>query len=259
MSIEYILGRAEAKLVAPYKGQDMFYAGQRLNDIPIKEITNADYSHCTFANMSFLSVKIQDSTFLNCVFISCYFRKSQWVYVDFTACKFINCNFDGLDPMTACDFMHSRFDGCILPSRESLKNFPGEPNLQRELARNLAMQAEKIGDWKEALIYRLKAISADEEHCWQGFIGATEWYKKKYDLPDRLKLFYAFIFSKFNKMLWGYGESLTVLIRNLGVFILLYPLVLYFYRDGFIHAGITSIKNKNIQRACKIFCVNDFL
>ena len=85
----YLVGRKEEPLQHPYKGMDKAFGGVRLDQ---QEIQKAEFSHCTFANISFKYSKIAESQFVNCVFIGCYFRRSDLINTNFQGCKFIDCD-----------------------------------------------------------------------------------------------------------------------------------------------------------------------
>jgi uncharacterized protein YjbI with pentapeptide repeats len=100
----YLVCRASVPF--PEKGDpitDKMIAAQRLDGRVLK---GRNFSHCTFANVSFKEAKLTDSEFLDCTFVNCYFRRS----------RVINCRFVG-----------SKFYGCEFP-RIALQSFSGTPH-----------------------------------------------------------------------------------------------------------------------------------
>ena len=94
----YLLGRPSGKLAAPYQGADLAFGAARLDG---QRIENGEFSHCTFANISFKEVDLRNSGFLNCVFIGCYFRRAELASSRFVGCRFFDCNFSHVAIMSA--------------------------------------------------------------------------------------------------------------------------------------------------------------
>lgn len=141
-SAPYLLGRAEALLAAPYAGADLLYVAQRLDD---RELENPSFEHCTFANVSFKKATITHARFLNCTFVGCYFHRARLSSCEFMGCRFIDCNFNQLG-VSSCSFKYTRFSRCFIPFEELQHSLPSEPNLRRDLARNLTIEAANLGD-----------------------------------------------------------------------------------------------------------------
>src|SRR5438067_1255133 len=106
----YFAGRKPGNLEGPYSGEQTVYGSQLLDGLMIQ---NADFKHCTFANISFKEATLEGGHFLNCVFIGCYFRKTQFNTSSFSACKFVDCEFPDAS-FSACDFRYARFIGCYV-------------------------------------------------------------------------------------------------------------------------------------------------
>ncbi|MCU7838968.1 MAG: pentapeptide repeat-containing protein [Candidatus Thiodiazotropha sp. (ex Troendleina suluensis)] len=218
----------------PYRGQDFAFGSQRLDR---KTILNADYKHCTFANLSFFGAKVQDGGFLNCVFIGCYFRRAELQNVRFTGCRFIDCNFSHVS-IKSCDFRHSIFRGCQLPFAEFAHSLPSEPNLREEITRNLAIESVNLGLGREARDYRMAEIRAHEEHLLSAVRGSSNWYREHFDFLRRTEAFVHWLLSLLNRWLWGYGERAWVLVRNLLlVSVVIFPVFFYLLRDQLDHVS----------------------
>ncbi len=228
----YFLGRTVGKLTEPYEGEDFVFGAQRLDG---REISYADYKHCTFANHSFLKTKIKNGVFLNCVFIGCYFRRAELQDIRFIGCRFVDCNFSHIS-LRSCDFKYSIFHGCQLPFDEFVYCLPSEPNLREEITRNLAIESSNLGLAKEARSYRMEKIRAHEKHLWAAVQGNSQWYQEHYDPLRRAVALVQWLLSRLNRWLWGYGERAWVLVRNLllvsGV---IFPLLFYLLRDELCH------------------------
>lgn len=196
------------------------------------ELQRAQYSHCTFANISFKEVTVAHCTFVNCVFVRCYFRKSQLRSSVFTACKFIDCEFPNAS-VQGCTWQYVSFQGCFIAPLELRHSLPPEPNLRRDLTANLAREAEVLGSPEDARIYRLWSIDAQERHLAAAWRNEGEWYRTHYVGLRRVRAFARYATSRVDGFLWGHGERIWVLTRNLllAVF-LIFPALFYWLRDG---------------------------
>lgn len=224
----YQLGRSSDTLAEPFRGADRVYGGQRLDGRAIEE---ANFQHCSFANLSFKGVSFRNGSFVNCVFIGCYFRRAELVNTRFIGCRFFDCVFRHA-AVKGCDFRFSTFRDCQIPFAEMRYSLPSEPNIREELARNLALESSRLGLSSESRAYRMEEIRAREEHLVAAVLGRSQWYRDHYDLLGRVQAFGNWCFSLLNRWLWGYGERARVLVRNLAlVALLVFPVFFYFLRS----------------------------
>lgn len=225
----YFIGRKQSPLQAPFTGSDQIFGSERLDDATLESPT---YEHCTFANISFKSAKINGGRFRNCVFVACYFRNSDIKSSVFSSCRFIDCEFPGA-AFSGCDFRYTRFSGCYIPFDEIEHNLPTEPNLREQVAHILAREAAALGDPRTARTYRLCEMSAREEHYWAAVMGRSKWYRDHFDGIARAITALRYAGSLINKTLFGYGERLWVVIRNFFVATLIFfPLLYYIWPDA---------------------------
>lgn len=233
----YFVGRTPAQIAAPYTGAQAIYGSQLLDG---STIHNASYEHCTFANISFKKVTLQGGRFLNCVFVACYFRKAELKTSSFSACRFIDCEFPDTS-FSACDFRYARFIGCCVDFNEIEHSLPQEPNLRETLAHNLAREAAKLGDAVNAQAYRLEQVSAREAHLIGAFRGSSKWYRDHYDFQARLGALFQLVASFLNRLLFGYGESPVVLLRNYALATLVvFPALFSLIPDAISHRTLAS-------------------
>jgi hypothetical protein len=234
----YLVGRIAGKIQAPYKGVHEVYGGQLLDASAIEKPI---YEHCTFANISFKGATLDGGRFLNCAFIGCYFRNANVKNSSFSSCRFINCEFPGAS-FSACDFRYTRFNNCYIPFSEIEHNLPTEPNLREQLAHNLAREAAALGYSREARTYRLCELKAREAHYWAVLQAKSKWYRDHFDQFARFGIGLRFIGSVLNRVLFGYGESIRVLIRNylIAAFIV-FPLLFYWIPQGLVPPPTGSV------------------
>ena len=225
----YFLGRQRGQLREPYQATDLAFGSSRLDE---STLNNADFQHCTFANISFKKTVVQSGRFLDCVFIGCYFRRAELVDSSFVGCRFVDCQFTHI-AIKSSKFPHSSFRGCQLAIEELEHNLPSEPNIREALARNLSIESSKLGLSAQARLYRMAEIRAREEHLRAAIAGRSQWYREHFDGLARLRACAQLVLSLFNRWLWGYGERVATLLRNLIlVSFLLFPASFYFFRDG---------------------------
>ena len=227
----YHLGRPLAAFEAPYLESDKAFATQRIDGAVIE---SANYRHCTFANLSFKEAKVKSGTFLDCVFIGCYFRRAELTDCRFVGCRFFDCNFSHI-ALKSCDFRFSIFHGCQIPFSEFEYSLPTEPNLREELTRNLSVESSRLGLSREARRYRMAEINAYEQHLLAAIWGSSRWYKEHFDVSGRITACFKWLLSLMNRWLWGYGERVVVLVRNLLLAFVVFAVLFYVFRDELSH------------------------
>ena len=200
----YIVGRTKGSLGSPFKGQDQVFGGERLDG---QTISDAEYAHCTFANISFKDVKLDSSRFLDCTFIECYFRRTQLSKVSFQACKFLSCDFPKAT-VQACDFSYAKFSDSYISFAEMEHSLPSQHNLREMVARNLTIETGKLGLPDERRSYRKTEIRAHEQHLVAAVQGRSQWYKDHFTPLARFSAMTELAWSYVNKWLWGYSGPL---------------------------------------------------
>jgi hypothetical protein len=226
----YSIGRRPVQFGSPYKAQDETIANQRLDRMTISA---AECKHCTFLNVSFMEARLEKGNFTDCIFLGCYFRRTDLRDCSFVGCRFIDCRFPHL-AIRSCDFRYASFKGCALPVEEMLYSLPSEPNLREELARNLSIEAGRLGLSREAGRYRDTEIRAMEAHLLAAFKGESSWYREHFAVLARVKAFLQFVGSLVNRWIWGYGNRLPVLLRNWVIAsALVFPLLFLTLRSEF--------------------------
>jgi hypothetical protein len=232
MTEALLLGRKTATLTPeqPTRVRDALFQADRVDG---QKFEGAHFEHCTFANVSFKDAILSGCTFENCAFIDCYFRQAVVDSTRFLGSKFISSDF----PKTSfrqCSFVYVQFRACFIPYDEFESSLPEEPNLRRLLGENLAREAEAAGATRDARLYRLRAHEAFEQYLWRGFVGADVWSREHFPgLPDRALAGVRLAGRWVNRVVWGYGDRGSVLLRNAVLLTFgLFPLLFYFARHG---------------------------
>lgn len=224
----YPIYRPMAKFEAPYKAADCTFSDARLDG---RTICNADYRHCTFVDASFMHTTLRNCQFLHCIFLGCYFRRATLRNCTFTGCRFYDCQFPYVN-LHGCDFRYSQFKSCQVPFSEMEDSLPRPPNLREQLCRNLAIQSADLGLSDETRRYRRLEVAAREEHLWKAITSDSDWYQSHFTGQRKLRALLQWLWSKVNGLLWGYGERLTVLLRNLALaVVILFPLLYWWSGD----------------------------
>lgn len=225
--------------------EDRLFVNQRFDGETLPE---GLYFRCTFANVSFLRARLDRVRFSACVFDACYFRETTFDTCRFSGTRFINCDF--VKPnILGCNFSYARFNGCFPPEEEIESSLPAQHNMREALTANLASEAERAGNGKEARAYRLRAIEAREQHLLAGAKAQTQYYRDHFpNSLDRLVARWRFLLSRTNGFLWGYGERGWPLLRSvMAVAVVIWPVLFQLARN--------SIENDAGQHASYGECI----
>ena len=209
------------------------------------KISGVNISASSFIRLGMKEAIIKDCSFTQSNFEDSYFRKAIFKNVRFTGSSFRFCNFDKAS-FQACDFRYCNFYHCKLPKDEVRACLPPEPNLRRDLAKNLRANYEMIGDKKAADTFLDIEIQANETELKAIFLSNTEYYKKHYDRLDQVKAGLKFVGSKLSGMIWGYGHRLGRLFLSYFIITCLWSLMTYFGKVNF------AVQSEGGQRALTI-------
>lgn len=148
------------------------------------------------------------------IFEGCYFRRAKLTNVSFVGSSFNNCNFEGAE-IRSCDFKYARFHRCLMPADEIISNMPTEPNLRRELARELRANAISVGRTDDADKFLLQEINADIGYHKEIVKSETTYFREKHgSLLDRFGSLVRLIRLWIGTKVWGNGTKLGNLIRT---------------------------------------------
>ncbi|MEO8289370.1 MAG: pentapeptide repeat-containing protein [Gaiellaceae bacterium] len=221
MTDALLVNRPLAALRDPWAYSDVAFS-ERLDGHTIQ---HGMFAHCTFANVSFKGCEIADSKFIDCAFISCYFRKAEIRNSQFDGCKFIDCEFPKLT-LQSTKFMFPQFRGCFIPFNEMRPNLPPEPELRSLAAAELAREAYALGHPRDARLFRLQALRANEAHLWGAFRASSSYYKQHFNTIGRAASGARWVASQANRVIWGNGErGLTLLVSFLLLTLVVFPII----------------------------------
>jgi len=231
MSGALLYGRSQANLDPNQDGTDLLFAATRADGWTFSARA---YEHCTFANVSFKDAMLTDCEFFNCAFLDCYFRNTSVKNSAFTACKFEDCIFADLK-FVQTTFTFPTFRRCFISFKDVKGQLPSDPGLRLKMADELAREAAASGAAADAREFRLAAAEAYEGHLRNIALAVGgDYYRKHFELQDRVNAVGSYVWRKINRALWGYGERGSVLGRSflvVGAFI--FPVAFWlFFRDS---------------------------
>lgn len=158
--------------------------------------------------------------------MNCYFKDAQLINVNFTGCRFINCDFE-LKLLKDCIFDYAKFESCFIPYDAMQPNLPQWSNMRWRLCKNLGLQAMKDAETDEFRKYLFEEKRASEQHFWAIIRKPDEYYKNKYSFYDQARAIFLLIVSKLNRRVWAYGENIYQLFATLLFIIILYGFLFF--------------------------------
>ena len=193
------------------------------------EIKQKEFYHCFFSNVSFKNSQLKDLTFLNCTFFNCYFKEAKMQKCKITGCRFINCNFRKLispnDEKEKNIFQYSHFKNCYIEYVFIEKNLPEEPNISKEIIKNLEIETYQLGIYEEYLQYKLKRIELDEKQLWKAYRRADEWNKGHFTEKESKRAGWKWVYSKLMGVMWGHGEKFLPLFLSFFIFLCVFTIL----------------------------------
>jgi hypothetical protein len=231
-----LYGRRLAPLDPNRDAENELYGSDRVDE---QAFTQRVYKHCTFANVSFLKAILDNCRFLDCAFLDCYFRKTEIPSSVFVGCKFEDCTFTELE-LVDCTFEFPLFRRCFIAYDEFHHQLPVDPGMRYRIADELAREANAAGASSDAREYRLQAAYAWEDHLKNIALGSgSDYYRRHFELKQRIRAARSWAWRKVNRVLWGYGERGWVLVRSfLAVGGIVFPAAFWlFVRSGLDRAA----------------------
>lgn len=222
----------------PKDGKNLNFQNDISDDLVLKDF---QLKICRFQHLGLRDVVLKDSSITQSLFEDCYMRKARFENVYLTGSTFKNCNLERAS-FQGCDIKFCIFENTRLNRDEIISCLPVEPNLRRNLARNLRKNFEALGDKEAADVFMNIDIKSYEQELLAIFRRATEYYKKKYNQIDQIKAGLKFIISKASGIIWGYGHRISRLLTSFIVIAFIFSLVTYFGEVRFVNPSNLSTK-----------------
>ena len=176
------------------RGKDLRYS--KVQDVGARKVTFED---CDFSFSVLDRVYFRDGMFRRCKFIGCTFQ---------------GCNFRGAI-FSECDFSYSHFTSTQIAYGDLFNQLPPRPNVRRELARTLRMNAHYLGDAEGLLDCFWYEMRQTEAYLSEAATGHEEYYKSKYpSLKNRVRFRLLYWRHKVGSFVWGHGESPIRVVRS---------------------------------------------
>lgn len=223
---QYFIGRTPKKITDIIKSNSKeattyaYFVDEKIDKK--YQLSHLTVNNSTFSNIGFKGTTAQQCDFSFCVFINCYFKWANLQQIKFQSCEFINCNFEHAT-FVGCNFQYAEFSGCFIPYAAMEANLPHErENINRTLCRTLSIQCVQLGEVEDYKLYLFEERNAAEIHEIRKLFHSSTSYYQKYSLWDGIEGLAYYLRSKISKYLWGYGEKMFVLLRNIALVILAY-------------------------------------
>lgn len=108
-------------------------------------ITGVVLRTCRFVRIGAREANFTSCSLTQCQFEDSYLRKAEFRDVDFTGSTFRNCNLEKAT-FKSCNLRYCTFQATHLDRDEIIGCLPVEPNLRRDLTRNLRRNFNDLGD-----------------------------------------------------------------------------------------------------------------
>jgi hypothetical protein len=190
------------------RGQDLRYS--RIDNVGSAEVT---YDGCNFSYSFMRRAYFRNAVFKKCKFIGCTFE---------------DCNFRGAQ-FLECDFSYSRFENTYVDYQSIFFQLPKYPNVRREFARSLRINAQGLGDSDGLLKCFWYEMQQEQIFLKEAAEGSEDHYKTKYPgLKNRLKYRWLYIRHRLAGAVWGHGESpIRVVLTSVVIWAVITVLILF--------------------------------
>lgn len=191
------------------------------------KVSGAVLRTCRFVRIGAKKAKFNSCSLTQCQFEDSYLRKADFTDVDLTGSTFRNCNLEKAT-FKGCILRYCTFQSTHLDRDEIIGCLPVEPNLRRDLARNLRRNFEELGDKVAADVFLNLEIDAHEQELLGGFRRKTDYYKTHYTGVDQAVAGLKLLGSKLSGITWGYGHRVRRLLISYLTLTLFLSIVTYF-------------------------------
>lgn len=204
-------------------------------------VENSTLWACVFHRIGARDASFKNTALTQCFFEDTYFRKAYFRNVDFTGSTFRNSNLERAT-FQGCNFRYCTFQMTRLNPDEIIGCLPVEPNLRRDIARNLRKNFEALGDKVTSDVFLNLEIDAHEMELLGAFRRKTQYYRSHYSTVDQVVAGLKYLSSKLSGIVWGYGHRVRRLLTSFAILSLICSFITYYGRFQFGVAGQTSIR-----------------
>ena len=224
--------------VFPQNGNHLLFSDTVKDDL---KVTDTAIQTCHFLRIGAKNASFKKCSLTQCLFEDVYLRNATFTDVHLTGSTFRNCNLDKAS-LQGCDLRYCTFQATHLNRDEVLGNLPVEPNLKRDLARNLRKNFESIGDKESADIFLDIEIEAHEQELLGIFRRKTAYYRSHYSGIDQVIAGLKYLSSRFSGVVWGYGHRVHRLVASYLIITFTFALITYFCQMPFVVDAQDSVR-----------------
>lgn len=224
--------------VFPQNGNHLLFSDSVKDDL---KVTGTALQTCHFLRVGAKNASFKRSSLTQCLFEDAYLRNATFTDVHLTGSTFRNCNLEKAN-FQGCDLRYCTFQATHLDRDEVIGNLPVEPNLKRDLTRNLRKNFESIGDKESADIFLDIEIEAHEQELLGIFRRKTAYYRSHYSSMDQVFAGLKYLSSKFSGLVWGYGHRVHRLVGSYLILTFIFALITYFCQMPFVVDAQDSIR-----------------
>lgn len=222
----------------PQKCDHLIFSDAVKDDLHIVDST---FWACCFHRVGARNALFEKSSLTQCFFEDAYLRKAHFHDVDLTGSTFRDCNLEKAT-FQGCNFRYCTFQATRLNPDEIIGCFPIEPNLRRDLARNLRKNFEALGDKATSDVFLNLEIEAYEQELLGALRRKTEYYRSHYSNVDQAVAGLKYIGSKLSGIVWGYGHRVRRLLASYAILSVVFAIITYFGRFRFSVDGQASAR-----------------
>lgn len=223
----------------PREGHLLLFSDTIQDDLTVND---AKLTACFFTRIGAKNAQIKNCALTQCLFEDSYLRKARFVNVDFTGSTFRNCNLEKAS-FQGCKLQYCSFHSTRLNHEEIIACLPGEPNLRRDLARNLRRNFQVLGDKDAADKFLDLEIAAHEKELLCAFRRKTAYYKTHYSIIEQVMAGVSLLGSKLSGLVWGYGHRVRRLLGSYLCLTLLLGLITYLCRIEFGDESSVAVRS----------------
>lgn len=205
------------------------------------KVSGAVLRMCRFVRIGAKNAEFNSCSLTQCQFEDSYLRKADFRDVDLTGSTFRNCNLEKAT-FKGCTLRYCTFQSTRLDRDEIIGCLPVEPNLRRDLSRNLRRNFEELGDKDAADVFLNLEIDAHEQELLGAFRRKTDYYRAHYTGVDQAVAGLKLLGSKLSGIVWGYGHRVRRLLVSYIILTLLFSMVTYFAGLKFIEGISGSVR-----------------
>jgi uncharacterized protein YjbI with pentapeptide repeats len=214
----------------PLQGAHIVFSDEVKDDLDLKGV---HLQKCYFTRIGTRDAAFRDCKLTQCLFEDTYLRKAHFKNVQLTGSTFRKCNL-AKATLSGCDLRFCTFEATLLDREEVIGNLPSEPNLRRDLARDLRKNFESLGDKESSDVFLTLEIKAHEEELLSAFRRKTDYYRQHYSTFEQVGAGAKYVGSRLSGLMWGYGHRVGRLVTSYLVLTLILALIIYLLGVPFI-------------------------